>query len=206
MPDSALPLRKTPRSLTPAQQVENAAFLEELRRTGNARLAARRLGAHRAKFTKRRAKHPCFAAQWEAALDFADARLARDHPQVQHRSDSGRLQLRAARCNAAGIGVRMTFLGALSAGLDVRLAAAFVGFSHAAFYYYKNTDPAFASKWNRARRVGRLELEPEKPPSKVPWPYEYLDETIEEHRREIYAVAEAVYDRPDRRSSRTRSG
>jgi len=62
-----------PRPFTRRQARENAAFLDQLRRTGNARLAARALGAHRAKFTKRRAKHAAFAAQWEMALAAAHA-------------------------------------------------------------------------------------------------------------------------------------
>jgi len=64
-----------PRPFTRAQALENRAFLAELRRTGNARAAARALGAHRARFTRRRAKHPAFAAEWDAALAFAHAAL-----------------------------------------------------------------------------------------------------------------------------------
>jgi hypothetical protein len=56
------------RPFTRRQAAENDAFLDQLRRTGNARLAARAVGAHRAKFTKRRARHAVFAAQWEMAL------------------------------------------------------------------------------------------------------------------------------------------
>jgi len=57
------------------QALENRAFLAALRRTGNARLAARELGLHRSTFLKRRAKHPAFAAEWDAALALAHARL-----------------------------------------------------------------------------------------------------------------------------------
>ena len=73
------------RPLTRAQALENAAFLAELRRTGNAREAARRLGAHRAKFTKRRARHPAFAVQWDAALALAQASLAQASTSPRHR-------------------------------------------------------------------------------------------------------------------------
>jgi hypothetical protein len=86
----------SPRSLTPDQLRENVAFLLELSRTGNVREAARRMGAHRAKFTKRRAKHPRFAAQWNAALDVAQLNLARDgtfDPGLTHLA-GGRLLLR----------------------------------------------------------------------------------------------------------------
>ncbi|MFC7499632.1 hypothetical protein ACFQRC_10415 [Enterovirga sp. GCM10030262] len=66
-----------PRLLTRRQAAQNAAFLAELARTGNARLAARRLGLHRSTFTKRRSKHPAFATQWDAALVAAQAALNR---------------------------------------------------------------------------------------------------------------------------------
>ena len=67
-----------PRLLTRRQAAQNAAFLAELARTGNARLAARRLGLHRSTFTKRRIKHPAaFATQWDAALVAAQAALNR---------------------------------------------------------------------------------------------------------------------------------
>ena len=57
------------------QALENQAFVAALGRTGNARLAARELGVHRSTFTKRRAAHPAFAAEWDAALAVAHARL-----------------------------------------------------------------------------------------------------------------------------------
>ncbi|MES2445387.1 MAG: hypothetical protein V4574_21380 [Pseudomonadota bacterium] len=65
-----------PRPFTHRQLIENAAFLAALGRTGNARLAARALGVHRATFTKRRAKHPAFAAEWDATLAAAHAAFA----------------------------------------------------------------------------------------------------------------------------------
>ena len=62
-----------PRPLTHAQLLQNAAFLAALRRTGNARLAARELGLNRSTFTKRRARHAAFAADWDATLAAAHA-------------------------------------------------------------------------------------------------------------------------------------
>ena len=63
------------------QAKENAAFLAALRRTGNAREAARSLGFHRSTMTKRRARDAAFAAEWDAALVFAHARL--NYPEAQ---------------------------------------------------------------------------------------------------------------------------
>lgn len=192
------------RPLTPAQQAENAAFLQELRRTGNAREAARRLGAHRTKFTKRRAKHPRFAAQWEAALDDADARLAGDHPQIRRRHAAGRMQLRRTRWHALCPSVRLSFLGALRVGLEVRLAAECLGFSHAAFYHYRHRDVGFAREWDRAYAEGRRRLrglEPGEPvhddrvrnAAAVPWTYQQLDAAQDGEEPETYEVIEAAY-------------
>jgi hypothetical protein len=64
-----------PRPFNRRQALENQAFLAALRRTGNTRLAARELGVNRSTFTKRRANHPAFAAEWDAALAVAHARL-----------------------------------------------------------------------------------------------------------------------------------
>lgn len=69
-----------PRPFTRKQQLENAAFLRALRKTGNARRAAEELGVHRGTYTKRRARSPAFAAAWDAALTFAHARLRDRNP------------------------------------------------------------------------------------------------------------------------------
>ena len=65
-----------PKPLTRAQQLENAAFLRHLRRTGNVCAAARALGFGRGRFIERRRKHPAFALQWDAALTLAHAAFA----------------------------------------------------------------------------------------------------------------------------------
>lgn len=149
---------ENPRPLTRAQRQENKAFLAELRRTGNAREAARRLGAHRAKFTRRRAKHPAFAAEWDAALAFADAQVGKAAPHLVRRAN-GRLQLRAAPAGGLDPAARTRFLAALAASANVRLAAKAAGFSHAAFYHHKRRDPDFAREWRAALATGYGRLE-----------------------------------------------
>jgi hypothetical protein len=136
------------RNLTPAQIHENAAFLVELARTGNAREAARRLGAHRAKFTKRRAKHPRFAAQWDEALAVAQEVLAQHpfEPALTYLAD-GRLQLRPERPCSVTLDRRLEFLFLLNAFGSSRGAAEALGFSHAAFYHHKKRDAEFARAW-----------------------------------------------------------
>ena len=151
------------RPFTRTQNLENAAFLRALRRTGNAREAARRVGAHRAKFTKRRAAHPAFAAQWDAALALAQAALNAkvSHEPSPHivRTKSGQLQLRRALPGRIDGPAQQRFLAALSASANVRLAATAAGFSHAAFYHHKRANPAFAREWRLALQRGYEALE-----------------------------------------------
>jgi hypothetical protein len=65
------------RPLTRSQQLQNAAFLRALRRTGNVREAARAIGVAYGTMQHRRGGHPAFAQRWDAALVFAQARLAK---------------------------------------------------------------------------------------------------------------------------------
>ncbi|OYY88630.1 MAG: hypothetical protein B7Y45_14345 [Sphingomonas sp. 28-66-16] len=171
------------RPLSRAQQLENAAFLRLLRLTGNVRATCERLGAHRARFTRRRAKHPAFAAAWDAALAVAHAALREgDRPQDGqggaphakhpasrtgepephlHRTPGGRVQLRRS-----GARRRLTraaeqaFLAALGATANVRLSAAAAGFSHGAFYARARADAGFAREMRLALQMGydRLEM------------------------------------------------
>jgi hypothetical protein len=160
-----------PRSLTPRQARQNAAFLAALARTGNARLAARALALNRSTFTRRRARDPAFAARWQAALAAADAALrARGPPTVLAsaakqsslgtapgfplktkggepavaRAASGRLQLRRAAPGRMTPAAGRAFLAALADSANVRLAAAAAGFAPASFHARKRRDPAFA--------------------------------------------------------------
>lgn len=160
------------------QALENQAFLAALRRTGNARLAARELGVHRATYTRRRARHPAFSAEWDAALALAHARLndrsGRSAPRPAAgrkvsapepglvRLANGRLQLRAPAPGVRRIGhaARQAFLAALSATANVRLAARAAGFAHSSFYRLRDHDPAFAREMRLALELGyeRIEL------------------------------------------------
>ncbi|MBM6575740.1 hypothetical protein KCP91_05100 [Microvirga sp. SRT01] len=157
-----------PRAPTREQALENAAFLRLLRRTGNVRQAARDLGAHRARFTKRRNAHPAFAAEWDAALAFAAARLnARDiTPSTTDanaprliRKRAGYLQLRAPARRQLTTEHEQAFLAALSATANIRLAAKAAGFSHSAFYARRDASPAFAREMRMALKTARERIE-----------------------------------------------
>ena len=171
------------RPLSRAQQLENAAFLRLLRTTGNVRATCAALGRHRALFTRRRAKHPAFAAEWDAALAIAHAALndparsgapatplaARNGPAPRpgepephlHRTPGGRCQLRrsGARRRLTGA-AEQAFLAALSATANIRLSAAAAGFSHSAFYARAKASPGFAREMRLALQLGydRIEL------------------------------------------------
>lgn len=173
-----------PRPLTRAQALENAAFLRALRRTGNVRDAARRLGVHRAKFTRRRAAHPAFAAEWDAALAFAHARLharagqgvgqgsgqgagqgsdrtrpaAEAEPRAVATRD-GRVQLRRTGGGRMTRADEQAFLMALSATANIRLAAQAAGFSHAAFYRRRQQHAGFDREWRLALERGYERVE-----------------------------------------------
>ncbi|HEY7811273.1 MAG TPA: hypothetical protein VIA98_12945 [Allosphingosinicella sp.] len=64
-----------PRPLTCAQREENARFLACLAETGNSRMAARSIGRGNATMHERRAAHPAFALEWDAAVAAAHARF-----------------------------------------------------------------------------------------------------------------------------------
>jgi hypothetical protein len=160
---------------TRAQMLQNRAFLRALARTGNVREAARDLGIHRSTLTRRRAAHPAFAAEWDAALALAHAALNPPHhgeaggggraprrafsePHL-HRTPSGRLQLRRAGPRRLTRAVEQAFLAALSASANIRLSAAATGFSHSAFYQHAKASPAFAREMRLALRMGYERLE-----------------------------------------------
>ena len=163
--------------LTPEQRRQHAAFLRHLARTGNARQAAIAIGVRDSTLVNRRKRHPAFAAQWDATLAAADARLhdaggarparGKDSaPRVQAGETivsvlkSGRLQLRRARADAVTRAAEQRFLLALAATANVSLSAAAAGASVAAFNKRRRANPAFAREMQAALAEGyeRLEL------------------------------------------------
>ncbi|WP_447728766.1 hypothetical protein [Sphingomonas koreensis] len=148
------------------QAHENDAFLAALRCTGNVREAARSVGFHRATLIKRRNRDAAFAAEWDAALTLAHARLNAGEPAERPESEpqvirtaSGRLQLRRARPRRLDRAVEQVFLAALSVTANVRLSAAAAGFSHSAFYLRRRESPAFAREMRLAIETGYETLE-----------------------------------------------
>lgn len=159
------------RPFTRRQALENRAFLAALARTGNVRLAARELGFHRSTFTKRRARNPAFAAEWDGALAAAQAQL--NQPRANRAKTrggaapahlvhlaNGRLQLRVSAGRRIDGAARQAFLAALSATANIRLSARAAGFAHSSFYRLRDQDPGFAREMRLALQMGydRIEL------------------------------------------------
>lgn len=170
--------------MTRNQRLENNAFLAALGKTGNIRLAARAVGIAYGTIQHRRRVHPAFAQRIDAALAFAQARLAGPGAQRPsagglaptaaptcdpHRTrggeavvivlPDGRLQLRAAHPGKLTREAEQAFLTALSATANVRLSAAAAGASVAAFYRRRRKCPAFAREMRLALQTGYDRIE-----------------------------------------------
>lgn len=168
------------RPFTRRQALQNAAFIEALRATGNPRLAARLLAVHRSTYMKRRARSAAFAQDWDAAIVAchaafhlaggarpAEASLSasgraggvgalrtKGGELVVGRTRGGRLQLRRALAGRMTKAGEQAFLRALSATANVRLSAAAAGFSHSAFYAKRRTSRPFAREMRLALKMG----------------------------------------------------
>ncbi len=171
------------RPFTRRQALQNQAFLEALRATGNPRLAALMLGVHRSTYTKRRAKSAAFAQDWDAALAAAHAAfheaggasapepgtVTRNCPHSNLRTKGGelhvgrtrggRLQLRRAPAGWMTKAGEQAFFRALSATANVRLSAAAAGFSHTAFYAKQRTRVCFAREMRLSLTMGYERVE-----------------------------------------------
>lgn len=165
-----------PKPLNRTQALQNQHFLRELRRTGNVRMSARTVGLKYSTIQHRRRQHPAFAARWDAALVFAQARFDKagrqgpkaaeggsrtvgGEPVVTRRKD-GKLQMRRAQPGKLTRQCEQAFLSALSATANVRLSAKAAGAAEAAFYRRRRNNPAFAREWLLALQEGydRLEM------------------------------------------------
>lgn len=168
----------TPQPLTRAKALANEAFLCALRRSGNVKLAVRETGVDRSVLYRRRAQHPGFAQQWDAALVIAQARLHTERQRgggaatggavkdgseplrtaggepVIVRLPGGRLQLRRSHPGKLTRACEQTFLLALSATANIELSAAAAGASANAFRARRRHNRAFAREMRHALAQG----------------------------------------------------
>ena len=173
------------RPLNRHQQLENAAFLKALRRTGNIRLAARTVSVAYGTIQHRRKHHPAFALECDAAITLAQADFeiaggraaplattpkatpppddrghrTRGGEQTVVRNRDGTLQIRSAQPGKLTRQCEQAFLAALSATANVRLSAAAAGASVAAFYRRRRTNPGFAREMRLALEIGYERIE-----------------------------------------------
>lgn len=167
------------RPLTRAQCLENRAFLDQLRRTGNIRAAARACGLKYGTIQYRLQRHPAFAQECAVARASAQARLhgiGARRPEVRSGADArghrtaggepvvlllrnGTMQVRAAHPGKLTQACAQAFLAALAVTANVRLAAAAAGASPAAFYRRRQRDPGFDREVKRALAEGYENLE-----------------------------------------------
>lgn len=154
---------RKPRPYSRKQTLQNAAFLTELERTGNARDAARVTGLNRSMLTKRRNADPDFAQRWEAALTLAAARLAKPGAPAGEAHvvrSRGRLQLRTpGKRRQIDRDAEQRFLAAVSATANIRLSAQAAGFAHSSFYARARRHPGFARELRIALAIGAERLE-----------------------------------------------
>lgn len=153
---------------------QSARFLRALRRTGNATMAAEEAGIARKAIYQRRARNPDFAAEWDAAVAYAQAQLATDGAAAARgdsaistggeftvRASRGRtMQVRRAPRGLLTAKGEQTFLAHLAATANVRLSAAATGIGWSAIYARRARSARFAAAMADALEQGyeRLEL------------------------------------------------
>ncbi len=167
------------------QARENAAFLRLLAETGNVELAVRECGLHKPTLYSRRKVNAGFAAEWDAAVTCARARLAAapaaaaragkgrwpDSPTAPKRYKSaggepritrmkdGTLQLRLARAGGIGFGAEQAFLRAFATCGNIAMAARAVGVAPKNVYARRRRCPVFRAEMEKARQIATDRLE-----------------------------------------------
>lgn len=154
------------------------AFLRALRVTGNVTIAA---GADGVCVTRKtldqwRRRFPDFGSEWDAAIVFAEAMLAKRGPQRPEadgkaaitrggeytvRGSRGRkIQVRRAKPGLLTPAGERIFLSHLSATANLKLSAEATGIGIAAIYARRRTSPAFEREVRAALEIGyeRVEL------------------------------------------------
>jgi hypothetical protein len=174
-----------PRPFNRRQARENAAFIRLLGETGNVELAARECGLHKPTLYSRRKAHAAFAAEWDAAMIAARARIAA-RPREAARAGKGRwpdgakaaprfktaggepritrmkdgsLQLRLARAGGIGFRAEQAFLRALATCGNIAMAARAVGVAPRNIYARRERCRVFKGEMDAARRIASERLE-----------------------------------------------
>jgi len=174
--------RKKPGPAGAFTEALGEAFLALLRKTGNARASARRLG-HRHLFNNRMRRDPAFARACAQAAEEASAclggregsfvapleykgmpprnggPLGTDRPLTIRKTSNGRTQLGHVREGAWTPDVETIFLERLRATGNLRWSARAVGFHHATIYKRMQLCPAFAADCREAVLAAEVRLD-----------------------------------------------
>lgn len=146
-----------------------ATFLEHLRRTGNAKAAARAVGLHVRSAERRRERDAAFAIAWAAAVEEAGRRLAGATDPFDGVADAGfetirlgrrgRPQIVATRAGKWSKAAEQIFLDGLRGCGNVAAAARAAGFSESLIWQRRRTWPGFAARMEEALDEAEIALE-----------------------------------------------
>ncbi len=158
--------RKPAVRFTPARR---AAALRVMGETGNRTAAAEAAGVDPSTINLWLKKDKAFAAEWAAAAEAVERRLAGARSpsdgvgdgrfETIQRTPRGRLQIRAARPGKWNKAVEDRFFAALRTCGNVAACARLVGFSEAAIWARRDRWPAFAERMEKALEEAEVALE-----------------------------------------------
>ncbi len=152
---------------------KRAAFLAEVRETGNQTLAAARVGVSRSWVHDLRRADPAFDRALTRAIGQARARLARaagEGSATEWQTGNGTMlvlrgggdvgtQVSRARARGWSQAAEQRFLYTLSARCNVKEACRAAGLSQQSAYQRRRLRPAFAAAWELAVETGEMTLE-----------------------------------------------
>ncbi len=161
------------RAMSPAHQKQCRRFLAELRRTGNITLSADVAGLGRKTLRRHRLRYPAFATQWDAALGYARAMLAKAGPLPPHtsapktmggeyavrRGKNGEMQVRRAPAGRLSDAGETAFLRELAGTCNIALACRTVGISPSNILRRRQRSDQFADRMDAALAQGHERLE-----------------------------------------------
>lgn len=166
MAEQEKPRRKQAVRFTPARR---AAALRVMGETGNRTAAAEAAGVDPSTINLWLKKDAGFAADWAAAAERVERRLAGARGpsdgvgdgrfETIQRTPTGRLQIRAVRPGQWSKAIEDRFFAALRSCGNVAACARLVGFSEAAIWARRDRWPAFAERMEQALEEAEVALE-----------------------------------------------
>ena len=161
------------RDMSPRHLQQCRRFLAELRRTGNITLSADVAGLGRKTLRRHRLRYPAFATQWDAALGYARALLAKAGSSPPHisaaktaggeyavrRGTDGSVQVRRAPAGRLSDAGETAFLRELAATCNIALACRTVGVNPSNILRRRQRSDQFSDRMDAALAHGHERLE-----------------------------------------------